>query len=123
MQGIDRYIWLVGQIISEPSLKELLSKDQGPEPSLDQDIAEPRTPDFSGYASSEVIITNVLFIEFFFRSILNLKAHGQTFATYVVSADAWIWMAGLQWLRNLGLICLKIQLHFCALSVDACFCF
>lgn len=54
VQGIDRYIWLVGQIISEPSLKELLSKDQGPEPSLDQDIAEPRTPDFSGYASSEL---------------------------------------------------------------------
>lgn len=48
VQGIDKYIWLVGQIITEPSLKQLLSKDGS------SDLAtEPRTPDFSGYASSE----------------------------------------------------------------------
>lgn len=58
MQGIDRYIWLVGQIITEPSVKQLLSKDRGLEPSVDQEFAEPRTPDFSGYISSEVILPN-----------------------------------------------------------------
>lgn len=56
MQGIDRYIWLVGQIITEPSVKQLLSKERGFEPSVDQEPAEPRTPDFSGYVSSEVIL-------------------------------------------------------------------
>lgn len=54
MQGIDRYIWLVGQIITEPSVKQLLSKDRSFEASADQESAEPRTPDFSGYVSSEV---------------------------------------------------------------------
>jgi hypothetical protein len=54
VQGIDRYIWLVGQIITEPSVKQLLSKDRGLEPSVDQEFAEPRTPEFSGYVSSEV---------------------------------------------------------------------
>lgn len=53
VQGIDRYIWLVGQIITEPSVKQLLSKDGGLEPSVDQEFAEPRTPEFSGYVSSE----------------------------------------------------------------------
>lgn len=65
MQGIDKYIWLVGQIITEPSLKQLLSKDGS------SDLAtEPRTPDFSGYASSEVII-NRLIVSFLFYAYLD----------------------------------------------------
>lgn len=55
VQGIDKYIWLVGQIMIEPTVKKLMSVERGTELSSDLESADAPTPEPAGYSSSEVI--------------------------------------------------------------------
>ena len=55
VQGIDKYIWLVGQIMIEPTVKKLMSVERGMELPSDLESTDSPTPEPTGYSSSEVV--------------------------------------------------------------------
>jgi len=78
VQGIDKYIWLVGQVMSEPAVKKLVSVvEGGMDPSSYRESVVVEPLDQHAQASSQVILHHLLMPTFMIVLLVRKSILGQ----------------------------------------------